>query len=93
MLDEEVTLEAPTRDRLWGKKPGTYFLPGLARLREERGYSVRKLAERAKMSPDTVSRLENMQRGAEPETRRKLSIALKTSIKELRTPDEEVGEG
>ncbi len=85
-------MEAPAKNRLWGKKPGTYLLPGLARLREERGYSVRKLAARAKMSPDTVSRLENLQRGAEPETRRKLSIALGTSIKELRTPDEEVDE-
>lgn len=87
-----MNLEAPAKHRLWGKKPGTYLLPGLSRLREQQGYSVRKLAARAKMSPDTVSRLENLQRGAEPETRRKLAIALKTSIKELRTPDEEVDE-
>ena len=85
-------MQTTTESRTWGKKPGTYLLPGLARLREERGFSVRELANKAKMSPDTVWRLEALQRGAEPKSRRKLAIALKTTIKGLRTPDEEVKE-
>ena len=85
-------MQAVAKNRLWGGKPGTYLLPGLARLREERGYSIRELAAKAQMSPDSVWRLEALQRGAEPKSRRKLAAALKTTIKELRTPDEEVNE-
>ncbi len=87
-----MKLEATTESRMWGKKPGTYLLPGLARLREERDLSVRELAAKAKMSPDSVWRLEALQRGAEPKSRRKLATALRTTVKELRTTDEEVDE-
>jgi transcriptional regulator with XRE-family HTH domain len=73
-----------------GRKPGTYLLPGLRRLRDERGYSMRELAIEAGLTTDTVWRLENQQRGAEARTRRRLAAALETTIKDLRTPDEEV---
>jgi HTH-type transcriptional regulator, competence development regulator len=73
-------------------KPGTYLLPGLARMRKERELSIRELAEKAGVTPDTVWRLETCKRGAEPDTRRKLARALRTTVKELRTPDEEADE-
>ena len=71
-------------------KPGTVLLPGLARLREERDLSIRKLAKEAGVAPDTVWQLENLRRGAESRTRRSLAQVLDTTVKELRTPDEEV---
>ncbi len=71
-------------------KPGAFLLPGLRRLRNERDLSMRELAEKAGVAPDTVWQLENLRRGAEPKTRRKLAYALKTTVKELRTPDKEV---
>ncbi len=73
------------------RKPGTLLLHGLARLREERGYSVRELAGLAGVSPDTVYTLEHLKRGAEPKTRRLLAKALETSIKDLKAkaPPEE----
>jgi len=73
-------------------KPGAFLLPGLKRVRNERDLSMRELAEKAKVAQDTVWQLENLRRGAEPKTRRKLSQALKTTVKDLRTPDEEVNE-
>lgn len=85
-------MEAPSKSWLMSKKPGAYLLPGLRRLREEREFSVRGLAREAEISPDSVWRLETLRRGAESKTRRKLAKALKASIKDLRTPDEEVDE-
>ncbi len=73
-------------------KPGTVLLPGLARLREERDLSIRQLAREAGVAPDTVWRLETQQRGAEARTRRSLAKVLDTTVKELRTPDEEANE-
>jgi len=70
-------------------KPGSYLLPGLARAREESGLSIRELAAKAGISPDTVWRLETLQRGAESRTRRTLARALGVKIGELRAPDEE----
>jgi len=73
-------------------KPGTVLLPGLARLREERNLSIRKLAKEAGVAHDTVWRLETLQRGAESRTRLRLAKVLGTTVKELRTPDEEANE-
>ncbi len=73
-------------------KPGSVLLPGLRRVREEKDLSIRDLKKKADVSADTVWRLETLQRGAEPKTRRKLARALGTTVKELRTPDEEVDE-
>jgi transcriptional regulator with XRE-family HTH domain len=77
-------VQAPLR-----MKPGTVLLPGLARKRAERGYSLKELAEEAGLAKDTVWRLETLQRGAEPKSRRRLARALGTTILDLRTPDEE----
>lgn len=78
--------------RLMRMKPGTMLLPGLSRIRVERGLSIRKLASVAGVSHDTVWRLETLQRGAEPETRRKLARALGVGIRDLRKTDEEDAE-
>ena len=83
-----VELREPVKRR----KRGTYVLHGLARLRDERGYSMRELADRAGVTLDTIWRLEKLQRGAEARTRRSLAKALDTTIKDLKTPDEEVDE-
>ncbi len=82
-------MQAPVDARMLRMKPGTVWLPGLARVREERGFSIRGLAEEAGTSPDTIWRLESMRRAAEPKTRRKLARTLGTSIRDLQTPDEE----
>ncbi len=70
-------------------RPGTVLLLGLERVRKERGLSIRDLAKKAHVAPDTVWQLETRRRGAEPKTRTKLARALDTTIKDLRTPDEE----
>jgi transcriptional regulator with XRE-family HTH domain len=80
-----VATKAPVR----GGKAGTYFLHGLARVRDEQGYSLRELARMSGVAHDTIWQLERLHRSAEPRTRRKLADALGTTIKELRTPDEE----
>lgn len=84
-------LQAPDR-RLLTMKPGTMWLPGLARVREERGLSIRELADEAGVSPDTVWRLETLRRAAEPKTRRKIAEALGTTIRELRRIEEDARE-
>ena len=73
-------------------KPGTMLLPGLARARRERDLSIRELAEKAGVSPNTVFLQEHLRTGAEQKTRRKLAKALDTSVRELLTPDEEADE-
>ncbi len=83
-------MQAPSRSWRLSKKSGSYLLPGLQRTRHERELSIRELAGKAGVSPDTVWRLETLQRGAEPKTRRRLVLALETTMKNLRTPDEEV---
>jgi len=72
------------------RKAGTVPLFGLARAREEAGFSIRELARMAEVAPDTIWRLETLQRMAEPKTRRNLAHALGVRIRDLRTPDEEV---
>ncbi len=86
---EEARMQAPPDARMLRMKPGTVWLPGLARVREGRGFSIRELAEEASVSPDSVWRLETMRRAAEPKTRRRLARALGTTIRDLQTPDEE----
>lgn len=66
-------------------KPGTVYLPGLRRVREERGLSIRELAGEAGISHDSVWRLETLRRAAEPKTRRRLARALGTTIRDLQT--------
>jgi transcriptional regulator with XRE-family HTH domain len=86
-------MEAKTPDRqrwLRSKKPGTYLLPGLKRIREEKDLSIRALAKKARVAPDTVWKVERCERGAESRTRRKLALALGVPIRELSIPDEEV---
>ena len=73
-------------------KAGTVLLPGLERARKERDLSIRDLSKKAHVAPDTVWQLEALRRGAELKTRTKLARALSTTIKDLRTPDEEVNE-
>ncbi len=80
-----MELQAPPRRR----KKGTYLLPGLRRLREERGYSMRALAKESGLSLDTIFRIENRLSGAESRTRQQLAKTLGTTIKDLKTPDEE----
>ncbi len=70
-------------------KPGTVPLLGLRRVRAERGFSLKELAEEAGLAKDTVWRLETLQRAAEAKSRRRLARALGTTILDLRTPDEE----
>lgn len=76
-------MQAPDA-RMLTMKPGTMWLPGMARVREERGLSIRELADEAGVSPDTVWRLETLRRAAESKTRRKIADALGVSIRELR---------
>ena len=83
---------APDTKRMVRMKPGTTLLPGLARVRQERGLSIRELAREAGVAPDTVWRLEKLQRAAEPKTRRLLARALDTGIRDLWIPDKEVNE-
>ena len=73
-------------------KAGTVLLPGLRRLREGKDLSIRDLGKKAGVAADTVWRLETLQRGAESKTRRKLARALGTTVRDLRTSDEEVDE-
>ena len=80
-------MRAPPKGWRMSRKPGAYLLPGLRRVRHECQLSIRELAEKAKVSPDTVWRLETLQRGAEPKTRRRLALALETTLKELRRAD------
>lgn len=73
-------------------KPGSVLLPGLARRRHESELSIRELAAKSGVHSDTVWHLEKLQRGANPKSRQKLARALGTTVKELRTPDEEANE-
>ncbi len=79
---------APDINKVIRMKPGTVLLPGLRRIREERDLSIRELAREAGVAPDTIWRLENLQRAAEPKTRRKLADALGVKIKDLRKTEE-----
>ena len=62
----------------------------LRRLRRERAWSIRELAQRAGVSTDTIYSLEHGRREwAWPRTVRKLAKALKVEPKELMKGEEE----
>lgn len=73
---------------------GYFALPGLRYWRIKRGLSIRELARKARITYDSVWRLEMLQRRAEPKTRRKLARALDVGIGDLskEPPNEEVHE-
>ena len=51
-------------------------LPGLRPARQRLGLTQRQLASRAGLGQGTVSKLERSERGAYPQTLRKLAVAL-----------------
>ena len=55
----------------------------LKKLREDRAFSVRDLAEEAGVSTDTITALEKGRRKAWPRNVRKLSVALGVEPREL----------
>ena len=61
-------------------------LTRLKQLREEAVLTVHELAEASGVSDDTISKIENGQRVARPNTLRKLARALNVSPQELRRP-------
>ncbi len=61
-------------------------LTRLKQLREEAVLTVHELAEASGVSDDTISKIENGQRVARPNTLRKLASALGVSPQELRRP-------
>lgn len=70
---------------------GGVKLPGLQRIRLERGYTVRGLAEAAGINPATVTAIEQGHRGAQGSTLRTLAKALGVEMSELvGTPAPEV---
>ena len=60
-------------------------LNGLKRVRQIKGYSLMELAEKSGVDDSMISKLENLRRGAQPRTLRKLAEALGVE------PDELVG--
>jgi transcriptional regulator with XRE-family HTH domain len=73
---------------------GYFAMPGLRYWRTERGLGMRELARKASVTPDTIWRLETLQRRAEPRTRRRIARALDVSLADLnKAPqDEEANE-
>jgi len=61
-------------------------LTRLKQLRDEAVLTVHELAEASGVSDDTISKIENGQRAARPNTLRKLARALNVSPQELRRP-------
>jgi transcriptional regulator with XRE-family HTH domain len=59
------------------------LLPALAVHRRRRGLTQRQLGELSAVAHTTVQRLESLQRGAYPQTLRKLATALKVEPKDL----------
>jgi transcriptional regulator with XRE-family HTH domain len=83
-------MQASTSKReLRSRKPNAPFVPGLRRVRLQRELSMRELADLSKVSTDTIWRLENLHRGAEPKTRYKLTKALDVKMRELFRPGDE----
>jgi transcriptional regulator with XRE-family HTH domain len=70
------------------QQTGTYAnrgipLPGLRPARQRVGLTQRQLASRAGLGQGTICKLENLQRGAYPQTLQKLAVALEVSPAEL----------
>ena len=59
------------------------YLPGLRPARQRRGLTQRQLASRARLGQGTICKLETLQRGAYPQTLRKLAVALEVSPADL----------
>jgi len=55
------------------------YLPGLKSARQRLGLTQRQLASRASLGQGTICKLETLQRGAYPQTLRKLAAALGVS--------------
>ena len=60
----------------------------LRQLRQERALSLRELGERSGVAFDTINKLENERREAQPRTIRRLAEALGVEPKELMKGDE-----
>lgn len=58
-------------------------LPGLRSARQRLGLTQRQLATRAGMGQGTITKLERLERGAYPQTLRKLAAALGVSPADL----------
>jgi transcriptional regulator with XRE-family HTH domain len=58
-------------------------LPGLAEHRRKKGLTQRQLGELSGVAHTTVQRLESLNRGAYPQTLRKLALALRVEPKDL----------
>lgn len=58
------------------ERPRSIPLPNLAQHRRRRGLTQRQLGELAGVAHTTVQRLESLDRGAYPQTLRKLALAL-----------------
>ena len=58
------------------QRPRSTPLPNLATHRRRRGLTQRQLGELAGVAHTTVQRLESLERGAYPQTLRKLAVAL-----------------
>lgn len=61
----------------------------LRQLREERALSLRELGERSGVAFDTINKLENARREAQPRTIRRLAEALRVEPKELMKGDQQ----
>jgi len=59
------------------------YLPGLRPTRQRQGITQRQLASQARTGQGTISKLETLQRGAYPQTLRKLAVALGVSPADL----------
>lgn len=60
----------------------------MRQLRQERALSLRELGERSGVAFDTINKLENERRQAQPRTIRKLADALGVEPKELMKGEE-----
>jgi transcriptional regulator with XRE-family HTH domain len=63
-------------------------LPNLKRVRGEYPLTIRELAEKSSVSHDTITKVENGHRKAQPRTVRKLAKALGVVPKELMKGEE-----
>ena len=59
------------------------YLPALRPARQRLGLTQRQLASRASLGQGTICKLETLQRGAYPQTLRKLAVALRVSPVDL----------
>jgi len=79
-------MQAPPEARRM--KPGTVYLPGLKRVRDEQQLSLQELSDMAGVSKDAIWHLETLRRAAEQRTRRKLAKALGVRVRELQMANE-----